>query len=65
MKSIIKITSIAVLLILAGNKAGQSCSASSKYNCVSKERTASTATANKPAATLSLMNIVYSPGISF
>lgn len=67
MKSVVKISSLAVVLILAGNKAGQSCSTSCQSAAAlpKVQPVAASAASVQHAEKISLISIVYSPGINF
>lgn len=65
MKSSLKVAPIIVLLILAGNKTSQSCSTNCTIFGLQKINATQTNTAFKHAEKLSLISIVYSPGINF
>lgn len=67
MKSFVKISSLAVVLVLAGNKAGQSCSASCQSAAALQriQAVAAPAASVQQAEKISLISIVYSPGINF
>lgn len=64
MKSVVKISSLAVVLILTGNKAGQSCSASCQ-SAAALSKVQPVAVSVQQAEKISLISIVYSPGINF